>query len=357
MRIRVDASRPLHEEPGTGHNRWSPELEPIATVAPGTEITLETRDGLDGQLGRGSRHEDVLRVSLGYGHPLTGPVAVEGAEPGDVLVVDFVEYETADVGVTAIVPGFGFLADLFPEPYVVVWEIADGLARSEALPGVAVPAAPFAGVAGVAPSPALVERFRAREEELRARGGAVADESPETAVPAPAAAGLRTIPPRETGGNLDVPQLVAGSRLLLPVHVPGALFSAGDLHFAQGEGEVCGTGIEVAGAVTVRLGLDRNPSWRPRFPLYETPARPAPRVLATTGISLRDDGGNEALDIGLAARRALLEMIDYLTGVRGLGREQAYVLASVAVDLRLSEVVDVPNALVSALLPLDVFER
>jgi formamidase len=126
---------------------------------------------------------------------------------------------------------------------------------------------------------------------------------------------------------------------------------------AQGEGEVCGTGIEVAGAVTVRLGLEEKPSWLPRFPLYETPARPAPRVLATTGISLRDDGGNEALDIGLAARRALLEMIDYLTGVRGLGREQAYVLASVAVDLRLSEVVDVPNALVSALLPLDVFER
>ena len=357
MRIRVDATRPLHEEPGTGHNRWSPALEPIATVAPGTEITLETRDGLDGQLGRGNRHEDVLRVSLGRGHPLTGPIAVEGTEPGDVLAVDFVAYETADVGVTAIVPGFGFLADLFPDPYVVVWEIADGLARSDALPGVAVPAALFAGVVGVAPSPALVERFRAREEELRTRGGAVADESPETAVPASAAAGLRTIPPRETGGNLDVPQLVAGSRLLLPVHVPGALFSAGDLHFAQGEGEVCGTGIEVAGAVTVRLGLDRSPAWRPRFPVYETPARPAPRALATTGISLRDDGRNEALDVGLAARWALLEIIDYLTGVRGLGREQAYVLASVAVDLRLSEVVDVPNALVSALLSLDVFER
>ncbi|HXV57732.1 MAG TPA: acetamidase/formamidase family protein [Gaiellaceae bacterium] len=357
MRIRVDAARPLRDEPGTGHNRWSPELEPIATVAPGTEITLETRDGLDGQLGRGSRPEDVLRVSLGRGHPLTGPIAVEGAEPGDVLVVDFVGYETADVGVTAIVPGFGFLADHFPDPYVVVWEIAGGLARSEALPGVAVPAAPFAGVAGVAPSADLLERFRTREDELRARGGAVADESAETAVPASAAAGLRTIPPRETGGNLDVPQLVAGSRLLLPVHVPGALFSAGDLHFAQGEGEVCGTGIEVAGAVTVRLGLDRSPAWRPRFPVYETPARPAPRALATTGISLRDDGGNEELDVGLAARRALLEMIDYLTGARGLGREQAYVLASVAVDLRISEVVDVPNALVSALLPLDVFER
>ncbi|HSK17436.1 MAG TPA: acetamidase/formamidase family protein [Gaiellaceae bacterium] len=357
MRIPVDASRPLHEEPGTGHNRWSPDLDPIASVAPGTELTLETRDGLDGQLGRGSGSDDVVRLSLGRGHPLTGPVAVEGAEPGDLLVVDLLGYETADVGVTAIVPGFGFLADLFPDPYVAVWEIAGGLARSEALPGVAVPAAPFAGVVGVAPSPAFVERVRARERALRARGGPVADDSPETAVPASAAGGLRTIPPRESGGNLDVPQLGAGSRLLLPVQVPGALFSIGDLHFAQGEGEVCGTGIEVAGAVTVRLGLEKQPAWVPRFPVYETPARPGRRVFATTGIPLRDDGANEALDVGLAARRALLEMIGYLTDARGLGREQAYVLASVAVDLRLSEVVDVPNALVSALLPLDVFER
>jgi formamidase len=272
-----------------------------------------------------------------------------------VLEIELVAYETADFGVTALIPGFGFLADLFPDPYVVGWEIAGGRAVSAELPGVAVPGAPFAGVAGVAPSHGLMEEIRAREEALRTRGGAVADELPEAAVPPGAASGLRTIPPREGGGNLDVPQLVAGSRLLLPVSVPGALFSIGDLHFAQGEGEVCGTGIEVAGAVTLRFSVRRDPAWRPSFPAYETPARSGRPCFATTGVSVREDGTQEPLDLAVATRRALLEMLDFL-GTRGLGREPAYALMSAAVDLRLSEVVDVPNPVVSALLPLDVFE-
>jgi formamidase len=219
-----------------------------------------------------------------------------------------------------------------------------------------VPAATFAGVAGVAPSHETLARIRAREEDLRARGGAVADDLPETAVPPEAASGLRTIPPRELGGNLDVPQLVASSRLLLPVDVPGALFSVGDLHFAQGEGEVCGTGIEIAGSVTLRFGLRKRPAWRPPFPAYETPGLPARPAFATTGLSVREDGRNESLDLSLATRRALLAMLDHLTVERGFGREAAYALMSTTVDLRLSEVVDVPNPLVSALLPLDVFE-
>lgn len=338
------------------HNRWHPDLEPVATVAPGEEVRLETEDGLAGQLGPGSRHEDAGALDLGLGHPLTGPVHVEGAERGDVLEVEFLAYETAEVGVTALIPGFGFLADLFPDPYVVAWQIEGDRARSPELPGVAVPAAVFAGVAGLAPSPATLERIRAREEELRGRGGAVADEQPESAVPREAASGLRTIPPRELGGNLDVPQLVAGSRLLLTVDVPGALFSVGDLHFAQGEGEVCGTGIEVAGAVTLRFGLRKQPSWRPPFPAYETPGLPARAAFATTGLSVDEAGRNESLDLSLAARRALLAMLDHLTSERRLQREAAYALMSVAVDLRLSEVVDVPNPVVSALLPLDVFE-
>jgi formamidase len=352
----VDAALPLADEPASGHNRWHPDLEPLASVAPGAELTLVTRDGLDGQLTRESTHADALSLDLGLGHPLTGPVYVEEAEPGDVLEVELLAYETAAFGVTALIPGFGFLTDLFPDPYVVGWEIEGGRARSAELPGVAVPGAPFAGVAGVAPSHALMEELRAREEELRERGGPVADQAPESAVPRQAAEGLRTIPPREHGGNLDIPQLVAGSRLFLPVHVPGALFSVGDLHFAQGEGEVCGTGIEVAGAVTVRFSLAKRPPWRPTFPAYEVPARPGRRCFATTGIAVREDGTQEPLDLAVATRRALLEMIDYLGATRGLGREQAYALASAAVDLRLSEVVDVPNPVVSALLPLDVFD-
>jgi formamidase len=288
-------------------------------------------------------------MHLGLGHPLSGPVYVSGAKPGDVLEVELLSYEWADFGSTAVIPGFGFLADLFPEPYLVKWEIADGFARSEELPGVAVPEETFAGVVGVAPSRERMEAFRQREEALRARGQAVADPYPEAAVPREAADGIRTIPPRETGGNLDVRQLVAGSRVWLPVDVPGALFSIGDLHFSQGDGEVCGTAIEVAGAVTVRLSVLEGSARR--FPAYETPARPGRRSFATVGVPV-DDG----MDLNAAARAALVEMIDHLEATYGFERPAAYALCSVAVDLRISEVVDVPNPVVSALLPLDVFE-
>ena len=180
-----------------------------------------------------------------------------------------------------MIPGFGFLADLFTEPYLVKWEIADGVARSDELPGVAIPEELFAGVIGVAPSHERLEAFRRREEELRERGQLVADPMPEEAIPPEAADGLRTIPPRELGGNMDTRQLVAGSRLWLPVDVPGALFSIGDLHFAQGDGEVCGTAIEVAGAVTVRFSLHERPRAAPAA--LRVPRHPGPAAL-------RDDG-------------------------------------------------------------------
>ncbi len=333
------------------HNRWHPEIEPIAEVETGSPVRLETEDGLAGQLTRESTHADAGRLSLGLGHPLTGPLSVRGAEPGDLLEVEFVSYETADFGTTAVIPGFGYLADLFADPFLVKWEIADGLARSAELPGVAVTGHPFAGVVGVAPSPELMESFRRREERLSAAGQVVADAAPEDALPRQAADGLRTIPPRETGGNMDIRQLVAGSRLWLPVSVPGALFSIGDLHFAQGDGEVCGTAIEVAGAVTVRLELRKGEGGRSRFPSYETPARPGRRAFATTGIPVES-----GMDLNAAAREALLEMLDHLESRRGLSRPAAYALCSACVDLRISELVDVPYPLVSALLPLDVFE-
>jgi formamidase len=332
------------------HNRWHPDLEPIAEVGVDEEVRLESDDGLAGQLTRASTHADAGTLNLGLGHPLSGPLFVRGAEPGDVLEVQFVRYETADFGTTAVIPGFGFLADLFPEPYLVKWEISGGVARAAELPGVAVPEDTFAGVVGVAPSRGLMEEFRAREEALRARGQAVADALPEAAIPPVAADGLRTIPPRETGGNLDVRELVAGSRLWLPVAVPGALFSIGDLHFAQGDGEVCGTAIEVAGATTVRFAVHRSPAERTRFPSYETPERPGRRSFATTGIPV--DAG---MDLNAAAREALLEMISHLERTYGFERPAAYALCSAVVDLRVSEVVDVPYPVVSALLPLDVF--
>ena len=331
------------------HNRWHPDLQPVAFVRPGEEVTLETRDGIDGQLTRESLHDDVGRLELGLGHPLTGPLQVEGADPGRVLEVQLVSYETADFGTTAVIPGFGFLADLFPDPYLVKWEIQDGKARAAELPGVAVPGNPFAGVIGVAPSHERMEEFRRREEALLSAGQIVADASPETAIPRESGDGLRTIPPRETGGNIDVRQLVAGSKLWLPIDVPGALFSIGDLHFAQGDGEVCGTAIEIAGAVTVRFEVHTAPG--PHLPAYETPSLPARRSFATTGIPVE-----AGMDQNAAAHAALLEMIGHLERRYAFERPAAYALCSVAVDLRISEVVDVPYPLVSALLPLDVFE-
>ena len=245
---------------------------------------FETRDGLDGQLTRDSRHADCGTLDLGLGHPLTGPVFVEGAAPGDVLAVEILGYETPSFGVNCVIPGFGFLDDLFTEPFLVRWELDGATARSDELPGVHVPACVHAGVVGVAPSLDLMELQRAREERIRASGGPVADSVPETAFPPLAAAGLRTIPPRETGGNLDIRRLVAGSTLLLPVHVPGALLSLGDVHFAQGDGEVCGTGIEIEAVVRVRIGHPRAPiRGRRASPPISHPPSHAGRALRPPG--------------------------------------------------------------------------
>ncbi len=356
MRVSVDIHRRLADQPGTGHNRWHPDIEPIVSVGQGQEITLEMRDGGDGQFTRQSTQADVLRLDFGLSHPLTGPVFVEGARPGDVLQVDIVDYEWGSFGATPVVPVFGFLADLFPDPFLAKWEIAGDIATSAEVPGVRIPAEVFAGVLGVAPSPELMREQLRREKELKERGFSVAAGDASGAVPALASGGLRTIPPRENGGNIDIRHLVAGSRLFLPVFVPGALFSVGDLHFAQGDGEVCGAAIEIAGAVTVRFSVHDGSSSNLRFASYEAPSRLIQRTLVTTGISLTDGGAVEWMDVNVATRRALIELIDTVSERYGLSREAAYVLASVAADLRISQVVDVPHPLVSAALRLDVFD-
>jgi formamidase len=354
-RIEIDRSRRLDQAAPGGHNRWHPEIPPVLAVDPGGVVTFELRDSRDGTITRASSHEDLLAVPA-LAHPLTGPLEVRGAEPGDVLEVEVLGYETDDFAWTAIWPGSGFLGDLFDSPFLARWELDGERARSEEVPGVAVPAGVFAGVIGVAPSRELFAEALAREADLAERGGDFELPDPEGAVPAVAADGLRTYPPRENGGNIDVRDLVVGSRLLLPVHAPGALLSIGDLHFAQGDGEVCISAIETGGSATVRVGLRRE-GWRPRFPAWESPPRGGRSFFATTGIPLDDDGRNEQLDLNLATRRALIEMLDWLRYEHGLEPEPAYVLMSAAVELRVSELVDKPNALVSAALPLDVFER
>jgi formamidase len=365
--VRIDRRKPLRDEPHTGHNRWHPDIPPVISVEPGDLVVLETRDALDGAVEPGSTAADLPRVDLDLVHPLTGPVFVTGAAPGDLLEVQIVDITPQSFGFTTIVPGFGFLRDFFPSPFLVKWTIAGGFAVSADLPGVRIPGGPFMGVMGVAPSHELLARLTTREDELLRRGGAVLPPSAQGAVPAAepiASQSLRTIPPRETGGNVDIKQLTAGTTLLLPVYVPGALFSAGDSHFAQGDGESCGTAVEMGATLTVRFGLRQGVAaqrriQRPQFERQEDfldPQFAVPRrFFATTGMPITRDDRNESENVTLAAQDALLNMIEYLVAERGYSREQAYVLTSVAVDLRISELVDVPNVVVSAFLPLDIF--
>ncbi len=277
------------------------------------------------------------------------------AEPGDVLEVEIVDIEVSDFGFATISPGWGVLGELFSEPYLTLWEISAGRARSEQLPGVAVPPNPFPGIVGVAPSRAAVEASRAREHALAEHDERVLEPREDGAVPALAAGGLRMCPPRENGGNLDVRQVTVGSRILLPVQVPGALLSIGDLHFSQGEGECCGSALEISGAVTIRTRVHKGP-WRHRpAPYVLAPAAQRQESLITTGIARVDDPEG-SMDLGLAARRAVSSMVDMLTNAFGFTPEAAAVLCSVTVDLRLSQVINVPNPVVSAVLPLNVFD-
>jgi len=355
--------RALVDAPEKGHNRWHPDLPPALTVESGDTVVADCRDGLDGQITPATLDADLMALDLRRGHPLTGPIAVRGAEPGDVLKVEILAIDTDTFGSTAVIPGFGLLGDLFPEPFLVTWGLHGDAATSGRLEGIRIPSDPFVGVIGVAPSHERLERFRAREAALAEAGGFSLPPEPGAAVPASepyASTALRTIPPRETGGNLDVPQARAGATVFLPVDVPGALLSLGDVHFAQGEGEVCGTAIEVHGRVTIRLEVlpGAKLGFRPQTPAFESVEpvwKGGRRHFVTTGMPIRADGSNADMDTTLAARNALLAMIDWLEAERGLSREAAYVLCSVAVDLRISEIVDVPNPVVSALCPLDIF--
>ncbi len=368
--VSIDPSKPLGQEPGTGHNRWHEAIEPVLEVDPGDTVVYETRDAFDGQLNSESTESDVEQLNLNVVHPLTGPVYVKGAEPGDLLEAHLVAIEAdpwEQWGYTIEVPGFGFLRDEFPDPFIVHWWLhGNEYAESEQLPGVRIRCNPHPGTFGLAPSAELRTHAAEREEALAEQGGFVLPPDPTDAVPADetiAQEGLRTIPPRETAGNIDIKQFSPGGTMLLPVYTDGALISTGDIHYAQGDCEACGTAIEMRSRVHVRFEVHKGEAERRgirdlqffRDDYFTVPELAAPRrFFATTGISVRKDGTNESEDITVSARNALLNMIDHLE-TRGFSRQQAYVLCSVAVDLRISQTVDVPNLLVSALLPLDIF--
>lgn len=309
--------RTHHLDAGAVHYEWNNALAPRLVVEPGDIVVFDTRDAADGYYTPASTHADVLARGPFRGHPLTGPVAVAGARPGDVLVVEILEVTPrASFGWTAIRPGRGLLPEAdFPKPFLQLWDLSDGT-HARMGRDIAVPLEPFPGVMGVA---------------LDEPGG------------------HSTMPPRKNGGNMDVKQLVAGTTLYLPVWVDEALFSVGDGHGAQGDGEVCVTAVEMLARVTLRFGLARGrrlaePQFRTRGPIGASTNR-GPRYATTA----------HGPDLFAAAQQAVRYMIEHLTSERGLSREKAYILSSVAVDLKISEIVDAPNWIVSAFLPESIF--
>jgi len=306
-----------HLDASQVHYEWNNALAPRLTIDPGDTVVFETRDAADRFYSTRSTHADVLARGPFRGHPLTGPVAVRGARPGDVLAVEVMEViPAADFGWTQIRPGRGLLPESeFPKPYLQLWDVSDGT-HARAGTGIAVPLEPFPGVLG-------------------------------TALPEPG--GHSTMPPRKNGGNMDIKQLVAGTTLYLPVWVDGALVSAGDGHGAQGDGEVCVTAVEMMARMTLRFDL------LPQRDLEEPRLRTRGPLAAGTNRGPHFATTAHGPDLFAAAQQAVRYMIDHLVEERGLGREEAYIVASVAVDLKISEIVDAPNWIVSAFLPESIF--
>jgi formamidase len=367
-------------------NRYHPAIPSVVGASPGQHIVYHTRDALDSDLGLDSVAADLAAVDLNLVHPMTGPVSIEGAKRGDVLAVTLVDIEPDEYGYTVIVPGFGFLRDKFGEPFLANWRTDRLAARSDQIPGVVIPFNGFMGSVGVLPGEPEVEKFLAREAALGAVGGIALPPEPTGALPAAVcgpdgshkAKCVRTIPPRENGGNMDVKQMQVGTTLLLPCFVDGCGLFVGDVHYAQGDGEVSGTAIEMGAKVTVVTAIRKGEGKNIKVPHYEGGAQLrdlAPtEFYATTGIPVKAKGEipaqhgyldgdrigpleNLSEDLVMAARNALLELIDYMVREKGLTPEQAYVVASVAADLRIGQVVDVPNYIVSAILPLTIFEE
>jgi acetamidase/formamidase len=298
----------MHIKPPATHTAWDNSLSPVAVLRPGDEITVSTVDAGNGQLTATSTAADVPGLDFTRVNPVTGPIRIEGAVPGDALVIDILDVSVGTWGWSAAIPGFGLLAADFPDPHLRISAIADG--GAELLPGLSVPVVPMVGTIGVAP--------------------------PEPG-PHP------MVPPSRWGGNLDIRHVGPGARLVLPVGVDGALLSLGDAHAAMGDGEVAGTGVETD--ATVRLRVDVRSGAAPRTPIVQTDPRTqrTGAALATTGV------GPDLMAATVDATRALIEEIVSRTG---LAPVDAYLLASVAADLKISEVVDIPNWVVSAHLEL-----
>jgi acetamidase/formamidase len=297
------------------HFAWDNSLPPVLEIDPGDEVTLDTWDASRHEVQRTWTSEDASRRvrTPGVGHALTGPISVKGARAGQTLVVEIEAVRPAKWGWTAFGPGRGLLPHDFAHDFLQIWDLEDGTC-GRGMPGVSVPLAPFCGVMGVAMSEAGQHS---------------------------------TVPPRRVGGNMDVRQLTAGTTLYLPIEVDGALFSAGDAHAAQGDGEVCITAIEMDSTTTLRFSLSDTPVQEPQLRLSAPPTTiPGPYHGCMA----------HAPDLMEASQRATRYLIEWLCTTTHLSADQAYVLASVTAELRISQIVDAPNWTVTAFFPLSVLQ-
>ncbi|GGI99547.1 formamidase [Alicyclobacillus cellulosilyticus] len=382
--FRVDLSKPMAEQDVPGHNRWHPDIPAVVSINPGTEFRIECKEWTDGQIQNNDDPSDVRDVDLTRVHVLSGPIYVNGAEPGDLLVVDILDIgalpgsEWGYNGIFARENGGSFLVDYFPEAAKSIWDFHGIYATSRHVPGVRFAGLIHPGLIGVAPSHELLDRWNARERELVATQP---DRVPPLAnLPEPRGAVLgtlkgaefdrvakeaaRTVPPRENGGNCDIKNLSKGSRIYFPVFVKGAKLSVGDIHFSQGDGEItfCGA-IEMNGWIDLHVdvikggmakyGIVSNPVFipgpvEPRYTEY----------LVFEGVSVDERTGTQTyLDAHVAYRRACLNAIQYLQTV-GYTAEQAYMILSTApVEGRISGIVDIPNACCTLAIPTAIFEK
>jgi acetamidase/formamidase len=297
------------------HDAWDNSIAPRLTIASGDTVVFRCRDASNGRQSPAGR-ADPQPPPAWIGHPLTGPVAISGAEPGDTLEIEVLALETGSWGYTSFRKGAGLLSEdeEFAGPYLVDWDLTQD--PTPFAGGVRIPQEPFLGVMGVAPA-----------EPGR----------------------HSTMPPRRNAGNIDIKQLGVGSRIYIPVLVTEALFSCGDGHAAQGDGEVCVTAIECEMTATLRFGLHKG------WSVPELQFQTAGPIAARTNTAGYYGATGHGPDLHAAAQQAVRHLIAYLVERRGFTKEDAYILCSVAADLKISEVVDAPNWIVSACLPLSIF--
>jgi formamidase len=377
----VDVNKSPRKQELPLHNRWHPDIPATVTVEPGEVVRVECLDWTGGQIANNDSADDIHTVDLDQVHYLSGPIAVKGAEPGDLLVVDILDVGPLQsspwgfTGIFAKTNGGGFLTDQYPDACKAIWDFEGIYATSRHIPGVRFAGIIHPGLIGTAPSQELLDEWNAREKKLvdtdpdrvpplallptehSAYAGALTGSDAERV----AREGARTVPGRENGGNCDIKNLTRGSRAYFPVYVAGANLSIGDLHFSQGDGEIsfCG-GIEMAGYVDIKVDIIKQgcDTYNVKNPLFETsPLEPNyTKYLVFEGISVDEDGEQKYLDAHVAYKQACLQAIDHLKGY-GYTGEQAYMLLSTApVEGRLSGIVDIPNAVCTVAIPADIFD-